>query len=85
MLINSSEVQAKLSAPGGRAGELAADPRPDLQKLGELFWAALARAPTERETQTALAHVAKLAANKRVAYEDIIWALVNTKEFQFVD
>jgi hypothetical protein len=85
MLLNSNEVQAKLSAPGSRAEQLAKDPRPDAQQVDELFWAAFGRSPSERETASALQHLAKHAASKRSALEDIIWALVNAKEFQFID
>ncbi len=31
----------------------------------------------------ALAHIAKHAGNKKIAYENILWALLNTKEFVF--
>jgi hypothetical protein len=31
----------------------------------------------------AVAHVNKHAANKKIAYENILWALINTKEFIF--
>ncbi len=47
MLLNSGEVQAKLSAAGSRAEKLAKDPRPDEQKIDELFWDAFARGPTK--------------------------------------
>jgi len=85
MLLNSNEVQVKLSSPGSRAEQLFQDPRPDAQKIDDLFWAAFSRAPSERETARALEHLAKHAAGKRSAFEDIIWALVNAKEFQFID
>src|SRR5262249_595194 len=85
MLLNSSEIQIKLSAQGSRAEQLAKDPRPDGQKVDELFWAAFGRAPSQAETAMALAHLAKHAANKRVPFEDILWALINAKEFQFID
>jgi hypothetical protein len=85
MLLNSNDVQAKLSAPGSRAEQLTKDPRPDGAKVAELFWAAFGRAPADRELATAGAHLAKHAGNKRAALEDIIWALVNAKEFQFID
>ena len=85
MLLNSSEIQAKLSAGGSRAEQLAKDLRPDAKKVDELFWAAFGRAPSQAEMATALAHLAKHAANKRVAFEDILWALINAKEFQFID
>ncbi len=85
MLLNSSEVQAKLSSQGSRAEQLAKDPRPDAQKIDDLFWAAFARGATKQEAASATAHLAAHAANRQSAYEDIIWALINAKEFQFVD
>jgi hypothetical protein len=71
--------------PGSRAETLAKDPRPDEAKLDELFWAALGRAPSAAERAGARAHLVKHADNQRGAFEDIIWALINTKEFQFID
>jgi hypothetical protein len=85
MLLNSGEVQGKLSAAGSRAEALARDPRPDAAKVDELFWSAFAREPSSGETASALAHVLSRGDKKREAYEDIIWALINAKEFQFND
>jgi hypothetical protein len=85
MLLNSNEIQTKLNAPVGRAAALAIDPRPDLEKVDELFWSAFGRAPTSGEQASALAHIAARPDKKREAYEDIVWALVNAKEFQFND
>jgi hypothetical protein len=85
MLLNSNEVQGKLGAGGSRAERLAKDPRPDEQKLDELFWAAFARAPSSGEVASALNHLAKNPDKRKEAYEDILWALINAKEFQFND
>ncbi|MFO0950775.1 MAG: DUF1549 domain-containing protein [Isosphaeraceae bacterium] len=85
MLLNSAEVQSKLSAGGGRAELLARDPRPDAEKVEELFWGAFGRAPSSGETASALNHLAKLKDRRREAFEDILWALINAKEFQFND
>ncbi len=85
MLLNSGEVQNKLGASGSRADRLAKDPRPDPEKLEELFWAAFGRAPTSGETASALNHLAKNSAKRKDAFEDILWALINAKEFQFND
>src|SRR5262249_46686098 len=43
MLLNSNDVQSKLSAAGGRAQQLTQDPRRDVHKVEELFWAAFGR------------------------------------------
>jgi len=86
MLLNSPEVQAKLTAANGRAEQLAKDTRPDESKLADLFWAAYSRAPLPDEIQTAKGFIASKAPEKRKeAWEDILWALINAKEFQFVD
>ena len=68
-----------------RAEQLSKEPRPDAQKVDDLFWSAFGRAPSEQEAATALAHLTKHSGNQRGAFEDIIWALINAKEFQFVD
>ena len=85
-LLNSEEIQGKLSRQGGRADQLAKDPRTDQQKVEELFLWCFARLPSQNELQAALAHIAKLGPdNKKAAYENILWALINTKEFIFND
>ncbi|HLJ92959.1 MAG TPA: DUF1553 domain-containing protein [Gemmataceae bacterium] len=84
-LLNSDEVQGKLSRGGGRADVFAGanDKRSDAEKVEELFLWAFARKPSADQLKTALAHLEKNAKNKKAAFENIIWALVNTKEFVF--
>jgi hypothetical protein len=82
-LLNSDEVQQKLNRGDGRADKLAKDTRQDNQKVEELFLWAFARKPSAEDMKSALDHIAKHEKNKRVAYENIIWALLNTKEFIF--
>ena len=67
-----------------RADLLARDKRPDSEKVEELFLWAFGRRPTESQMRLALENVARHANNKRFAYENIIWALINTKEFVFI-
>jgi hypothetical protein len=82
-LLNSDEVQNKLARQGGRADLIAKDPRPDAEKVEELFLWAFARKPAKDQLDVALAHINQYAANKKAAYENILWALINTKEFVF--
>ena len=82
-LLNSDEIQGKVGRPGGRADVLAKDPRPDAEKVEDLFLWAFARKPTEEQRSKALEHITKNANNKKIAYENILWALLNTKEFIF--
>jgi hypothetical protein len=83
-LLNSSEVQNKIASGSGRAAILAGDKeRADEEKIRELYRAVYTREPSDDELRIAQAHIAKHEDNPKVAYEDIIWALINTKEFLF--
>ncbi len=84
-LLNSDEVQGKLAAPGGRAASLAVDARPEAEKVEHLYRLALARRPTDDERAECLAFLARRRESGRAkqGYEDLIWTLVNTKEFLF--
>ena len=83
-LLNSDEVQVKLARAGGRADLLAREPRPDADKVNEMFLWAVGRPPTEAQLQIALNVIQRNAGQRRQAYEDILWSLLNTKEFIFV-
>src|SRR5262249_25632299 len=63
-LLNSNEVQTKLSRPGGRAEQLAKDSRPDAEKVEELFLWALARRPTAEQMDLAMANINLHAKDK---------------------
>jgi hypothetical protein len=82
-LLNSQEVQDRITRAGSRADSLARDPRPDDEKLTELFLLAVGAPPTAEQLALAKQHLAKNAANKKQAYENFIWALVNSKAFLF--
>ncbi len=83
-LLNSGEIQGKLTAASGKAAALANDKaRPNDVKIRELYLLAFARQPTPDELNIALAHIEKNKDAPQRAYEDIVWALINTKEFLF--
>ena len=83
-LLNSSEVQSKIADNAGRSGLLANDKvRPTAAKLTELYRWAYSRLPDDGEMKIAMSHLEKHKDNTKSAYEDIIWALINSKEFLF--
>jgi hypothetical protein len=84
-LLNSDEIQQKLSRAGGRADLLAQDKRDDKEKVSELFVWSFGRKASPDELKAALEHIEKNGMNKKAAFENILWALLNTKEFQFID
>jgi hypothetical protein len=91
-LLNSKDVQDKLTSKTGRAAALAKDTqREDALKVRELYDTVYSREPDAKELELALNYFAKKPKDakpdskpdKQQAYEDIIWALINTKEFMF--
>ncbi|MFO0805656.1 MAG: DUF1553 domain-containing protein [Gemmataceae bacterium] len=82
-LLNSNEVQDKLARNGGRADAIAKDPRPDAEKIEDLFLLAIAKKPTKEQLAAALEHLAKNEKSKKQGYENILWALLNSKAFLF--
>jgi hypothetical protein len=68
--------------PGERLGQLVADKREHADRVQELYLVALSREPTADELSVILGHIAK-KGDDRAAYADVLWALVNTREFMF--
>ncbi len=81
-LINGPTVNEKIRNPNNRLGKLLGGKVSDNDVLTDLYYAALSRPPFEDEKKLALAHIAK-GADKRKAWEDVMWALINTREFLF--
>ena len=50
--------------------------------LDQLYLVTLSRLPSEAERAPALSHVTR-GTDKRKAWEDVMWALLNTREFLF--
>lgn len=83
-LLNGREIQDKIARDGARTARLATDAaRPDDERIKELYRWVFAREPNAEELEVALAYLKKHADNVRRGYEDVVWALINTKEFQF--
>jgi hypothetical protein len=80
-MTNSTDVLGKVA--GQRAQQLAKDERPHAERLRDLYLVALARDPSEAELAAFEGYLSKKESNQQQAYEDVIWALVNTKEFLF--
>jgi Protein of unknown function (DUF1553)/Protein of unknown function (DUF1549) len=81
-LINGPTVNEKVRNAGNRLGGLLSAKKTELEILDEIYYAALARPAFEDERKVALAHIAK-GADKRKAWEDVLWAVINTREFLF--
>ena len=93
-LMNAADVKAKLSMNDGRADRLSKATGPATENLREVYLAAYAREPRAEELETTEAYLAKSRFDakgkpldpktaRRQGYEDILWALINTKEFLY--
>jgi hypothetical protein len=81
-LINSADILAKLGT--SRAARLAADAsRPNAAKIDEVYLVAFSRPATASEAGDIEAYLTAHAANLPAAWEDVIWSVLNTKEFLF--
>jgi hypothetical protein len=79
-LINGEGIRRRLEQPENRIGRLLASRASDESILEELYLAALGREPTASESAGAIEHVRK-APDPRNGWEDVAWALLNSKEF----
>jgi Protein of unknown function (DUF1553)/Protein of unknown function (DUF1549) len=85
-LMNSGEVLGKVSSPTGRAAALSADASLSAEKkVRHIFLLVYSRAPKPRELELALRHLsrAKNQTEEKASLEDLLWALINTKEFMY--
>jgi hypothetical protein len=81
-LFNSDALQAKLKSGEGTVAALLASGRPDVAIVEELFLACFARRPSAKERAACLAAIAR-APNRAEGVQDVLWALINSKEFSF--
>ncbi len=79
-LMTDQPLLAKFNEPSGRLQKLLRGNLNDDQVLDELFLAFLTRYPTEHDRK-AFADLRRNVADRRQAFNDVVWALLNTREF----
>ena len=84
-LMNSPSLNRKVSSDDGRAAALAKSDKTSAAIVEEVYLLAYCRLPTDDELKAALKRFEKKDATRRVATEDLMWALMNTPEFVFND
>lgn len=82
LLANSDEIENKLAAGDGRIARLIADKKSDREIVDDLYLAALGRFPRADELETALPYAAE-SKDRAAAWQDLLWTLLNTREFMF--
>ena len=79
-LIVGPMVTTKLAHANNRLGQMLARNESDTAILNELYLRALSRAPSQDTSKALLGHVAK-SDDKRRAWEDVLWTILNSQEF----
>lgn len=93
-LMNAADIKGKLATGSGRADRLSKSDKPPEERIRELYMVAFAREPKAEELKVAVDYLAEplldSAGNPVDAqragqekFQDLIWALINTKEFLF--
>jgi len=82
LLLAPSDPEARAGLEAAHSATAEQD-RSDEEKIRELYRWIYARDPDSSDLAIAQAHLAKHDQNKKVAWEDLVWALLNTKEFLF--
>jgi hypothetical protein len=82
-LVGGRTIHALLHDPAGRAARLGASDLSDEKVIEELFLASLSRYPSAEEQALLIDKLRKSGTDRRRIVEDILWALVNHKEFLF--
>jgi hypothetical protein len=81
-LMNSPELQNKITAKKGRLDTLLAAKKSDEEILSDFYLSAFGRNPRPDELKDALAMMAA-AKDRKAALEDFAWMFLNAKEFLF--
>lgn len=84
-LMNSETLAEQIRSDQGRAAQLAASDWPPARIVEELYLSIFSRRPTESELNIGVGLYENQGTSRRQATEDLMWALLNTPEFQFKD
>ena len=79
-LTSGEMLQEKLSNTDNCLETLLREIESDADIVRELYWRTLSRSPTDGELSE-LKDFVTATTNRREAYEDVLWGLINSKEF----
>ena len=82
-LLNSPEIADKVGSRHGIAQTLANSDLSDDEIIEELYLNTVSRFPDETDRQAVLQAFRDLGLDRRAATEDVLWALLNSKEYLF--
>jgi hypothetical protein len=83
-LINDEEVHRRITDTRGRLPQLLGEIEDDRKLIEELYLTALSRVPREDEMEKVTTYVSG-AESREAAMQDLLWTLLNVREFLFVN
>jgi hypothetical protein len=81
-LISGEAINEKVRFAGGTVDQLLESARSDREIIEELYLRAMSRYPSPEET-TAILEVLKERQSRKNGFQDLLWALLNSREFLF--
>jgi len=81
--LNGDTIAKKTADASGRVMKLIEAKTPHDELVTELYLAALCRLPTEPELELSR-EILSQSASPQECYQDLLWALINSKQFLFV-
>ncbi|MCI0536018.1 MAG: hypothetical protein L0Z50_12400, partial [Verrucomicrobiales bacterium] len=81
-MISGPTVSELLTEKDNVIARLIVSGKSNAEIVDELFWAALTRAPTKEERNSLVTGL-QSSADRRAELEDILWGLLNSKDFLF--
>jgi hypothetical protein len=81
--LNGDIIATKIADGKGRLAKLLADKKSHEEIVTDIYLSTLSRRPSAAEIETAKTFLAS-SPNPKECYEDLMWALINSKQFLFV-
>ncbi len=81
--LNGDVLAKKIASANGRVATLLKEKKPHEEIVNDLYLATLTRLPSEAEMQ-ATREFLEQSPSEKECYEDLLWALLNSKQFLFV-
>jgi hypothetical protein len=80
-MLNGKVFLARVKNPSARPALLAKLKKTDAEAVAELYLWCIARSPTEKESKIGVAFLADAGADRTGALQDLMWALLNSRDF----